>query len=165
MRHRKAPYTIAGPDRSPARLVLHMRRKAGKSEDGGKKYSLTVPLLSLSSPLPIHPSFPSQICFYSDSHPFLPPLPFHWPLSSGELKLWHVPTHMHSAEKQISENTHEREGSRSAQSESSAQISFEKKKAGMEGEEPAVNPTPPLTHNPSLRFGYAAPLLSVKQAF
>lgn len=106
------PHTIAGPDHNPARLVLHMRRREKRGKEGrseGKIFPPRCPLLSLSSPLPIHPAFSLlkiYSFFYNHSHPSL-----HSPFSTGPCPLLNsgcgtstcTLAHVHEGEKQISE--------------------------------------------------------------
>lgn len=139
------------------------------------------PLLSLSSPLPIHPAFSLLKLSTFTTAPTLfslsvslRPLPFRWPLSSVQLKLWHVHMYSHTCtnvrnhffkntqEKKKAEVQWEKKDKVNCQHNTSSAL---KKKAGVEVEEPAVKPSPHHPTSPSLQFGYAAPLLSVKQAF
>lgn len=83
VRHCEAPYTITAPDCSPARLVLHTRRR--ERREGGRvewKIFPRCPLLSPSSP-PAHPSCFSlrKLSTFTTTLPFFSVLSlFRWPL-------------------------------------------------------------------------------------
>lgn len=161
-------------------------RKAGGRRGGRRgKYSLLAVLYSLFPPLcPSILLFPPKNKIYF----FLQPLPpfspfslFHWPLSSVELRLWHIymyPSTRARGEKQISEKHTRREkkkgGREGGKSRSAARekdkvncqhntgLGFEeKKKAGVEGEEPAVNPSPSTPTSPLPCGSGMQPLFSV----
>lgn len=138
------------------------RRTAGRREGGGKKYSLAV----LYSLLPsAHPSCfsllkPSTLTTTPTFFllPFPPlPLPSRWPLSSVQLQLWLVPMYSHMCRHNVTTNVKRKEEMFCKRKTEVIQYGFEEK-AAVEGEEPAVNPSP-SPHLPSLQFGYAAPLL------